>query len=374
MEMQLDEYLDVGGEVVRLWRFPRGPDSGFKVYPGNGKRWTYFGTTPVSHPMGEPAWIVSPLPAGTTPVPNGLPVFRLFYESDDEPTQSLGRDSQILFTPPADGEYVVRVTDVRGFGATADPADYRYTLEIRSPRPGFGVVIKDRDPKVSPGSGRELLFTAVRREGFSGPIRIDVANLPDGFTFHGPLEIEAGQNRALGVLSAAAAATTPGPEASAAVRVTATATIEGRTLVEELGSLGALTVGDPPAVTLEILAAAGVEPPPTGPVELTIRPGETITARVRSRRHSAQGPIPLGADEPGRNLPHGVYVDNIGLNGLLLTETEDEREFFITAAPIARPGRRLFHVRSQNHGGEAALPAVITVVAEPAAATAGAAR
>ena len=373
MEMQLDEYLYVGGEVVKLWHFPRGPDSGFKVYPGEGKRWTYFGTTAVSHPLGEPAWIVAPLPAGAQPVPNGLPVFRVFHDNDDEPTQSLGRDSQLLFTPPADGEYVVRITDVRGFGAGVDPAEFRYTLEVRPPRPGFGIEVATRDPKVSPGSGREIVFIARRREGFAGPIRIEVANLPDGFTFHGPLEIEAGQNRALGVLSAAAEAATPAPEASAAVRVTATATIDGRSVVEEVGSLGTIAVGDPPAVTLAIVAA-GAEPPPAGSVELTIRPGETITARVRAVRHSAKGPITLGANDPGRNLPHGVYVDNIGLNGLMMTESENEREFFITAAPIARPGRRLFHVRSDNYGGEAALPVIITVVPDSPPAAAGAAR
>jgi choline dehydrogenase-like flavoprotein len=66
--------------------------------------------------------------------PNGLPVFRVFYENDDEATQRFGADSQIIFTPPADGDYVVRLTDVRGAGSASKPDDYRYTLTIRSPR------------------------------------------------------------------------------------------------------------------------------------------------------------------------------------------------------------------------------------------------
>ena len=41
-EMELNEYLYADGEVVRLWLYPRGPDSGFKVYPGSGKRHTFF--------------------------------------------------------------------------------------------------------------------------------------------------------------------------------------------------------------------------------------------------------------------------------------------------------------------------------------------
>ncbi len=73
--MELNEYLYSGGEVVKLWLYPRGPDSGFKVYPGAGNRWTYFDTTPISHAMGEPAWIVRELAADESPAPNGLPVF-----------------------------------------------------------------------------------------------------------------------------------------------------------------------------------------------------------------------------------------------------------------------------------------------------------
>ncbi len=39
-DMELNEYLYAGGEVVKLWLYPRGPDSGFKVYPGQGSRYT----------------------------------------------------------------------------------------------------------------------------------------------------------------------------------------------------------------------------------------------------------------------------------------------------------------------------------------------
>jgi hypothetical protein len=135
MEMELDEYLYANGEVVRLWRYPQGPDSGFAVYPGNGNRQTFFGTSAVTHALGEPAWIVEPLPPGSQPVPNGLPVFPVFYDNDDESTRRLGSDSQLTFVPPADGEYVARVTDVRGFGG---PRDHHYTLGIRRPNPAAG--------------------------------------------------------------------------------------------------------------------------------------------------------------------------------------------------------------------------------------------
>jgi hypothetical protein len=369
MEMELDEYLYANGEVVRLWRYPQGPDSGFVVYPGSGNRQTFFGTSAVTHALGEPAWIVQPLPPGATPAPNGLPVFRMVYENDDEAMQRFGTDSQLIFTPPGDGDFIVRLTDVRGAGSESKPDDYRYTLTIRSPQPSFSVAVGGKDPKVSPGSGRELTFTATRTEGFDGPIRIDVQNLPAGFTFHGPVEIEAGQGQAIGVLSASADAIVPDDTLDKAVVVKASATVFGHEVVKEAGSLGDIQMAEKPKVTVAIApgpdASVGMEPT-VGPLEFSIRPGQTITARVKAERHDFTGRIELGGADSGRNLPYGVFVDNIGLNGLLIVEGQDEREFFITAAPIAKPCRRLFHLRTTADGNQASVPAVINVLsAEP---------
>ncbi|MFM7521645.1 MAG: WD40 repeat domain-containing protein, partial [Planctomycetota bacterium] len=229
-EMELDELLYTGGEVVKLWLYPRGPDSGFKVYPGGGPRQTLFDTTAVTHALGEPAWIVEALPAGARPAPNGLPVFRLVYDNDDAANRRLGTDSQLLFTAPADGDYLARVSDVRSFGGP----DHRYALSVRAPRPDFTVAIGGMNPKVSPGSAREVAFTVTRDEGFDGAVRIAVADLPPGFTLPGPIEIEAGQERAIGVLAAAADAVAPDEALDKAVRVTATATILCREVAKEL--------------------------------------------------------------------------------------------------------------------------------------------
>lgn len=361
MEMELDQYLYAAGEVVKLWHYPRGPDSGFRVYPGDGPRHAFFGSTAVTHALGEPAWIVRPLPAGANPPASGLPVFRLPYANDDEPGRRLGSDSQILFDPPADGDYVVRVTDVRGLGGEGRPEDWRYTLHVREAAPSFEVAVGGRDPKISPGSGRELSFTLTRIEGFDGPVAISARGLPAGFTFHGPVEITAGQRQAFAVLSAAAGAVAPGPEEDKAVVLEATAHIGGRDVVRSLGSLGDIQLAPPPKLTVAILPREGM-PPAAGPVEFAIRPGETIMARVRATRHDFKERIELGNDSAGRNLPHGVFVDNIGLNGLLIVEGQVEREFFITASPVAEAGRRLFHLKASADGGQASLPALLTVV------------
>jgi hypothetical protein len=366
-EMDLDQYVYANGEVVKLWLAPRGADSGFDVYPGSGERHTFFHTTAVTHALGEPAWVVEPLPAGTQAVPNGLPVFPVFFENDDDATRRLGSDSLLIFVPPSDGDYVARVTDVRGFGG---PADHHYTLRIRPPQPAFEVTMKGADPQVSPGSGRELAFTVTRIDGFDGPVRIEVGNLPVGFTFHGPIEIEAGQREAFGVLSAAADAVPPDAAANAAVRVRAVANVAGTEMVRDLGTLGDIRLADAPRFALEILPGsdpAVVRQVPGEPLEFTIRPGQTIKAKVRVQRHDFTEAIKLGQEGAGRNLPHGAFIDNLGLNGLLIVEGQDEREFFITAASKAPLGRRLFHLRvpaksRDEPEGPATLPAVLNVV------------
>ncbi len=199
-EMELNEYLYANGEVVKLWLYPRGPDSGFKVYPGFGKRQGYFGTTALAHPLGEPCYIVKEIPAGVDPVPNGLPLYKIYYENDDDPARLMGKDSQVVFTAPKAGEYRARITDVRGFGGK----DYRYTMKIRALKPDFKVTIdRTKELVFVPGSGREFELTAVRQDGFEGEIRLDISDLPEGFSASTPVIIQAGQHRAAAVVNVA---------------------------------------------------------------------------------------------------------------------------------------------------------------------------
>jgi hypothetical protein len=147
--------------------------------------------------------------------------------------------------------------------------------------------------------------------------------------------------------------------------VKATATVGGREVTQEIGTLGDIQLAEKPRVTVAIAAgpdASAVVQRTGEPLEFSIRPGQTITARVKAQRHDFPGRIELGGAESGRNLPYGVFVDNIGLNGLLIVEGQDEREFFITASPIAKPCRRLFHLRTTADGTQASVPAVINVL------------
>ncbi len=357
-EMELNEYLYSGGELVRLWLYPRGPDSGFKVYPGFGQRFTYLDTTARTHALGAPCYIVRPRPPGAEPPPNGLPVFRIYYENDDDARRRFERDSHLLFTAPGDGTYVVRVTDVRGFGGE----DFRYSLTLRAAQPDFRVHLDGVNPAVNPGSGREFQLRAERIDGFDGDIRVDISGLPPGFHATSPVVIEAEQETAVGVISAVADASAPPPQSSGMTRLTASANIAGREVVHEAGSLGEIRLADPGKIRVRILPSEGGEienAEPGEPFHFPLRPGETITARVRIERNGFDGPVSFGTDDSGRNLPHGVFVDNIGLNGLLIPEGTTERTFFLTASPQAKPATRYFHLRTTVEGNDASWPALL---------------
>jgi len=358
-EMELNEYLYANGEVVKLWHYPRGPDSGFKVYPGSGNRQNFFDTTALSHPLGEPCYIVRALPAGADPAPNGLPVYRLFYENDDDSERRLGSDSKLTFTAPEDGDYLVRISDVRGFGGEK----YNYTLKVRAPAPDFAIKVGGKDAKVSPGSGRELSFIATREDGFDGEVSIDVTGLPAGFSASTPVTVQAGQQNAYAVIRASEDAKAPTEEDLKKVKITATAKIGGKEVKKDLGDMGKLMIGDPAKVMVKIAPNDGNgKMAKDGVLEFEIEPGETISAKVLATRLDFDARIDFGKDDSGRNLPHGVYVDNIGLNGLMIPEGKNEQDLYITAANWVPETTRLFHLRATADGNQGSQPVRIKVV------------
>lgn len=379
-DMSLDEYLYASGEVNRLWLYPRGPDSGFKVYPGSGKRHTYFGTTAIAHALGEPAFIVRELDADESPVPNGLPVFPIYYRNDDDPLRREGKDSRLEFKAPSTGDFVVRIRDARGFGGES----YQYELHIRRPQPDFELQVNASEVQVPRESGREWQVTATRKDGLLGPISVFIENLPEGFLVTNPLIIEAGQESALGTIFATADAKIPvaddaadneaiTPEKSErkssdaesepvvpAVELTLIARSEhdGKLIEHNLDHTIRLSLSDLEEVQVRLYPVDSDEELES----LSVHRGETITARVAVARNGLESRIGFGKEDSGRNLPHGAYVDNIGLNGLLITEQLSEREFFITADAKLEPGRRQFHLRSDTKGNPTSPPIWLEVL------------
>jgi hypothetical protein len=122
---------------------------------------------------------------------------------------------------------------------------------------------------------------------------------------------------------------------------------------------------DSKAVRPPVLAPTEVEAAilqsPDRPVEIAMYPGETIAADMQVYRGAFKGNIEFGKEDSGRNLPHGVIVDNIGLNGLLIPEGKDSQEFFLRAAPWLEPQSRWFHIRATVAGNPTSIPLRLTI-------------
>ncbi|WP_165069072.1 c-type cytochrome domain-containing protein [Paludisphaera rhizosphaerae] len=363
-EMSIDEYLYANGEVAKLWLAPRGADSGFLVYPGRAGRWGYFDTTPLAHALNEPCYIVQPHPPGTKIAQNRLPVFTIHYENDDDSLRELGKDSKLTFTAPADGEYLVKVRDVRGLQGP----DHGYTLIARPRRPDFSVTtaVVGKTPKIPPGGGREFRVSARRIDGYDGPIRVDLEGLPQGFHASTPVVIEAGQVDAEGVIFADPGATAPEEAEAKLGKFVATAQIDGRSVTHEAGALGAISIDAESKLKVAIAVATdGAQPVAAtgdGPLEFVVEAGKTITLKLVVERNGFDGPIPFGTEGAGRNLPYGAFVDNLGLNGLLVVAGQNERTFFVTAGPTVGEQVRPLHLTTAAGGGASSRPVLLRVV------------
>ena len=355
-DMELNELLYAGGEVVKLWLYPRGPDSGFKVYPGFGKRFTYFDTSGATHALNEPAWIVRELADGEPIIANGLPVFPIYYSNDDDSNRLNGTDSKLTFRAKRDGKYLVRVRDTRGQSGD----NYKYKLSIERPNPRFEFRIEQKDITLRPGVGTEFSIVVDRIDGCDGDILVNIEGVPEGIQVTKPLIIQAGQHRAIGSLQSP-------PELATLVRefklqvtcqsTLVTPTIDGKDMKELL-----VKVNEKPTMPLKVVAI-GLGPEAPALTELKIRAGQTISALLVIERGENKGDISFGGDDSGRNLPHGCYVDNIGLSGLLIPAGQSVREVFITAAPWVQEQSRPFHLRSTVDGNPTTLPIQFRVVA-----------
>lgn len=364
-EMELNELMWTGGEINKIFRMPEGPDSGFQYYANAGKRIAYFNTTPTAHALDEPCYIVEPRRLGTPLAANGLPRFVLNYENDDDGDRELGTDSRLLFTAPEDGEYLVRVSESRGFGGE----HYVYRLAIREAVEDFGISVADFDGTVNAESGAAFSIVADRKDGFDGDITCEILGVPAGWHVTTPLVIQAGHLRARGSITALPGAKQPTAEEWKAVEITARATIHGQAVDRKAPRMPLPKLqGTPQLYVALVPPAEGKHAPITGwmpqdpakPWELAIAPGEILPMWLVARRAGAKGALRFDVE----NLPHGVIVDNLGLNGITLLDDQEQGEIFIKAAPWVRDQECLAYTMCRDAGKQASLPFVLKVKAK----------
>lgn len=342
-DLAIDDYLYAHGELMRVLALPRNPDDDCQFYQFEGRRLAFLGTTPAVHHQGTPLYKVEIHPPGRTFPPNGLPLFTLYYRNDDGGPE-YGKDAYLIFTAPATGTYQVRLRDARAAGGP----DYAYRLRVRRPLPDFSVQLRPARPVLWQGGAAALNVQVSRRDGFDGPVSIQLVDLPKGFT-SAPSFIEAGQFTTTIALAAEPQAQLP-PQYR--LKLIARAQINGREVIREAFS--------------ELLPADALRPPSDLVCRprvqaLTIRPGEETRFVVDIERLGGfQGRVPLDV----RGLPHGVRVLNVGLNGILITERETSREIVLYAEPWVRPMEHPIVVlaRHEAKGTEHAAPAILLKV------------
>ena len=348
--LALNDTVLIGRELTRIAALPRNPDDDCLFLSENGQRLGLLETTPEHHPMSQPVYKVELHPPGAILPPGGAPPVTLDYRNDD----AFGKDSRLTFDPPADGDYLVRVADVRGQGGEA----FTYHLVARFPHPDFHLSIKPENPTI-PLGGTALLTVAVNRiDGFDAPIDVDALDLPTGITAT-PARIEQGANSAILALSAAPNASLQSDDQGPPPWHISARSLASSNQPEILHDLDP---GGPSAGWIILTPGANLKIIPST-TRLAIRPGQELTMNLAvERRPPFAGRVPI---EP-RNLPQGVRVLNIGLNGVLITEQQTERTITLYADPWVRPMKRPFYAtaKAESAATETSSPP-ITLIVEP---------
>jgi len=329
-----NDLMLIGDEIVKVQILPLGPDEDVKFFDRFGPRMGFLGTTPQAHAINSAAFKIEIHPPGSTFAATGMPVVPLYWSNDDAP--GLGSDSQVLFDVPADGTYVARVRDVREL--TGDDCVYR--LVIRPRAEDFRITLDSENPNIPRGGSLPVTVNVDRLDGFNGPLDVRVEGLPPGLsattTRIGPDVFSA----LLTITHSDAppefdAAKSPQPD-MLAMRVIATATIDGKP-VEHSTAPGfgshQLTITSPPDLVVSV-----------EPSSAEIVPGQELrfTATIE-RRNAFQGRVPVDV----LNLPHGLRVLDVGLNGVLINENEISRSFVVACDPWAPPGPLTFYAAAR---------------------------
>jgi hypothetical protein len=108
---------------------------------------------------------------------------KLLAENDDtvdpaEPLVMHHADPRLIFTVPNDGKFIVAVRDVQNKGGEA----FAYRLTIAAAKPDYQLRVTPDNPRICRGDSTLLTVHALRLDGFAGPVDVNVAGLPPGYS------------------------------------------------------------------------------------------------------------------------------------------------------------------------------------------------
>jgi hypothetical protein len=193
--------------------------------------------------------------------------------------------------------------------------DLTYRLTIRPPHPDYRLALKTSIANVPAGGRVPVTVVATRIEGYDAPIHLALKSLPPGL--HATeATIPPGQTSATLVLSA-------DPEAHIAAPVPLIIK-DDHDREAGAGDLLRLIAVTKPA---DIHFTSKTR-------EIRLTPGAKAEISVDIHRDNGfAGRVPIEV----RDLPQEIVVANVGLNGVLINETETTRTFTIEALPNAKP-------------------------------------
>jgi hypothetical protein len=321
----VNDYVMIGDELDRIASIPDQPDADVMMKGFSDQRFTYLGTSPSVHPINTAIYRAEILPPDAKFASNGLPVFNLIYRNDDG-GPGFGADSRLEFVPPKDGDYIVNLKDVRG----DQGKDFAYRLTVRKSVPDFTITATPANPNIPLGGSAPVTVTANRSLGYGGPITLEVQGLSKGVTVW-PATIPADQESTSIILQSDAGRTAS--QHAESFKIVGKAIIDGREVER---------VADPDMP----LRMAAVMPAPDVIVsaegkDISIQPGQTTTVTLHVQRQNGfKGRVPCKV----LNLPPGVKVVNVGLNGILVTGEQTSTTFTLLAERWAKPAKQPIYV------------------------------
>ncbi len=258
---------------------------------------------------------------------------------------AVGKDAALVFTPPADGDYVLRIRDLNSKGGETAV----YYIEADWARPDFSLRCDPDKAMIGPGSSAAWYIQVVRANGFTGPVKVEVKGLPRGVRAS-PLTIAPTMTQGLVVVTADAQA----PRDAANVAIVGTAAVQlpdGKeetlvrtaTPVQEIynpgGGRARFDVG---LQTVAVTGPSDILKVDVKPQVITLKPGEEVRIEVTIQRRadytkSVSLDIMLQhlGQVFGNPLPPGVTVVP-GKSKTLLGSTS-KGYITIKAAPNAAP-------------------------------------
>ncbi len=333
--------IDVPGRVVE-WFPSDGSDSVFQFAATQGEA---LAIDVLSHRGGEPTdprLIVQRI----EPQQSGPPKLHDVLNIDDSQSVSDGalvlfsRDPVALFQPPATANYLVRVRDLD----TGQSLSFqqRFALQVKKPDPGFDLIAYRITPhrdvnqtrpfgsKLFRGGAESIRVLVVRRDGWSGPIKVSADSLPEGVT-SSDVWIAANQAQAVMTVTASEdAKSVTGPVSIVGQSVDGSVTNEVTPAVISWGKGGGRDfVRARMASNLQI----AVSDKDLSPLSMTwgdgkvdeVKKGTTLTIPVKlTRREGGKTPVVLRA----RDLPNGVTAGDV-----TIAADKNEADYALNVTP-----------------------------------------